>query len=122
MSYQAPYLSANEAERIARQPDGLKEDNPPILRFYESSIEDRIASQKQGRIVYLPTVMVDVSAPGDTKTKVPHVVKGWRTIENLIPVEREKTVFRDVKQDNGSYVREERIVTDSVEESFFENE
>ncbi|MDB4351930.1 hypothetical protein OAA60_00690 [Porticoccaceae bacterium] len=119
-SYQASHLTATEAERIGRQPDGLREDEAPVLRFYETVKEDRVASEKQKRTIVLDVHMVSIHAPGDTKTAVPDIVKGWRIESTIVPVEKDKTVYQDIKQADGSYLREEKTVTEVVEEVYYE--
>lgn len=114
-------LSAADAERIGKRPDALKEDSPPMLRFEEGMQEDRTASIKAGKVVYLPIIKVFMHAIGDTKCEVPDVVKGWTVEQRLVDKEVKRRVYRDVEQADGTVKREEREITETVQEPFFFN-
>lgn len=88
--------TAEDADRAAKNPAALREDNPPLLRFVNEAVENRPESERQGKYVRAPVVKVYMRAAGDNKTEVPAIVKGWKLISepmthdddgNLIPEE-----------------------------------
>jgi hypothetical protein len=105
------------AEAIARSPDGslndpniLKLDNPPLLRFERGTLENRQKTIETGRYTHKDATFVHVRSYGDNKTEVPYVV--WTT--EMEPTEEEvierKIVMVKVRHVNSDgYIREEEV-------------
>ena len=80
-------------------PNILKEDNPPLLRFTRGTLENRRETLETGRFGYRDAIFVHIRAYGDNKTEVPHVVKKivdvatteQIMIEKMVPVLVERT-------------------------------
>lgn len=66
---------ALEQNRPLDDPNILKEDDPPMLRFERSTLENRHETVKTGTFSYKDATFVHVRSYGDTKTEVPYVVK-----------------------------------------------
>ena len=110
--------TAADAELAAKNPGALKEDNPPMLRFEESTLEDREESIKQGRMVHVPCLMVHVRARGDDRSEVPFVVEGHRFEPKLVEREVERPVFRTVKGEDGEFREEQTMITETIQEEY----
>ena len=110
--------TAADAELAARNPGALKEDNPPSLRFEESTSEDREESIKQGRMVHVPKLLVHIRARGDDRSEVPYVVEGHRFEPKQVEREVERPVFRTVKGDDGEFREEQTMITETIQEEY----
>ena len=71
------------ADALARSdtlddPNVLKEDRPPMLRFERRAVEDRHVTTETGRHGWKDQIIVHVKSLGDVKTEVPYVV--WEEI------------------------------------------
>lgn len=115
--------TAADAERAARDPGALREDEPPLLRFEKTTMENRPASQKEGRYVHVPVVKVHVKARGDTKSEVPYLVEGWRVVENKKTIKKDTPVERlKLNTETGEYERVTETEARDVEEIEYELE
>lgn len=85
--------SAEYADRVAKNNGAVPRDSIPILRFYNDTKIDIEETNKQGRNVYLPIVMVKARAPGDNKCEVPFVVEGWGYEERKVEGPVTKTIW-----------------------------
>ena len=113
-------LTADKVNELAKNPAALRPDDLPILRFTAEEEVDRIASDKQKRTVYRDVTYVYIRARGDTKNELKELVDGWSVESVTIPVEKERTVQRDVQQPDGSWQREQRTELQVVDEEFFD--
>ncbi len=112
-----PLLTAAEAERLAKNPGGLREDEPPFVRFVEGTMENRNESIRLGRTKYEPILKVFIRARGDNKCEVVDIAKGWKIESQMIPKEVTKKVRRNEIVD-GEMLLVEREITEIVEEEF----
>lgn len=116
---QAETMSGPQAEDIAKMGGGgLKEDDPPFLRFEESDKEDRNASLTAGRMVRIPIVMVYIRARGDTKSEVPDVVEGWAFEERMIEKQVKRMVERHEDDGKGGVKIIEREISEVLQVPF----
>ena len=100
-------------------PNIMKEDTPPMLRFARETLEDRMITEETGRFGFRDVIKVYVRAFGDQKTEVPDVV--WTKIhvpvfENVAVRKRVPVLFREP---NESGVMVERTIyeeRDTMEE------
>lgn len=113
-----PVISSSQAEQIGRRPDLLKEDEPPMLRFVETTVEDRNASLATGRFIHRPVIKVYIRARGDTKCEVPDIVRGWKTEEKLVDREVTRKVYRHEPDGNGNIREVEREITETIQEPY----
>ena len=74
------------SEAIARSPTGalndpniLKEDTPPMLRFERIALEDRHTTIERGVYSHKDAHIVYIRSYGDNKTEVPYIV--WTTMK-----------------------------------------
>lgn len=87
------------------------EDQPPMLRFSQTSLPDPVATLQTGRPCYMNAIMVDVSAAGDIKNVVPYVAEKTKYTESeiegieIIPT----TSFRIVDGKEESFDKNEEV-------------
>lgn len=115
-------ITTDKVSELMRNPAALKPDDLPILRFIASEEVDRLASDAQKRTVYRDVVYVYIRARGDTKNELKELVRGWAVTSREVPVQKEEVVYRDVRQPDGSYVREEQTIINTANELFFSSE
>ena len=101
--------SAIIADAINRSPTGalndpniLKEDTPPMLRFERVALEDRHATIERGVYSHKDAHQVNIRSYGDNKTEVPYIV--WTTmkvptIEQVLVRKKTPTKVRLVNED-----------------------
>lgn len=87
------------ADAISRSPTGalndpniLREDSPPSLRFERKALEDRHMTIERGVYTHMDAIVVHVKSYGDLRTEVPYVVQTsiW------VPTETEVSVRKSV--------------------------
>lgn len=85
-------------------PNVLKEDDPPMLRFERSTIKDPIESEKRGIYIPMDAIKVHVKAYGDIKNEVPYIAEKYAyepsfeqfVVEKTVPV---KVIKQKVDED-----------------------
>lgn len=107
-----------EAEALAKNPGGRREDDPPFLRFVETTVEDRDESLKMGRLIHLRVVKVYIRARGDNKCEVPDIVEGWSFESKMVPEEITKTIYRNEVDADGNVRQVEKQITEVVEKEY----
>ena len=72
------------------------EEKPPLYRFVETSIEDRIASEEAGITQYMDVVKVYVRTPGDQRTEFVDFARqtAYDVVEAEIRVEKEHQTYK----------------------------
>lgn len=109
------------AERLNKErlddPNVLKEDTPPMLRFRRHYIEDRIGTEETGSVQYFEADMVYCSPYGDNKTAVPYVARTFRKVPHVEKKLVKKLVEIEVEKPDGSVEtdwREREVPEDRV--------
>ena len=105
----------------------LRDDDPPLLRFERTTLENRHKTIETGRYGYKDAILVYVRAYGDIKTEVPYVA--WTTV--LVPtveqvmVEKQVPVIIERVRPDGTTFEEEEFRQKTVyedRETFAEEE
>jgi len=111
---------------VLDDPNVLREDDPPMLRFERTTMENRHKTEETGRYGYKDAIIVHVRSYGDTKTEVPYVA--WTTamvpmIEQVM-VEKQVPVIVERVAADGSISEEEeyRKKTTMEERATYEEE
>jgi len=99
-------------------PNVLKEDDPPMLRFESGTMKDPVESEKRGIYVPMDCVKVFVRAFGDIKNEVPYIAEKTAYEPTFEQVIVEKTVpVKVIKEDaDGNRTEETKYETKEVME------